>query len=133
MHAAAFAALVGAGGAQAQIVEPFRPPPTTAVPVLPPASLPPTTTLVPTIPLAPAPVVTPAPVVPVAPTLVTPAPVHVVPPLPPEVIGADADGDSEACDCYVDAAEPIYESGQIVRWTTVRKWTGKSPSCCPAQ
>ena len=104
-----------------QVVEPVQQPPAvTMPPVVAPTMQP--LPLMPALTLPQAPALTPVP----APAV----PVQVAPPLVAEG-AADAPDGSDSCDCYVTESQPVYENGGIVRWNPIRKWTGKSPQCCP--
>lgn len=114
-------ALFFPGGTQAQIAEPIRPPEI----VSPPTAIAPTVQplpMTPTLILPQTPALTPAP----APSV----PVQVVPP-PPAAAEGDAPDGSDSCDCYVTDYEPVYDNGVLIGSNPVRRFTGKSPQCCP--
>jgi hypothetical protein len=119
----ATAALLMATVAHAQVE--VRPP--VAIPTIPRVVAPPVAAPIPpslNIPAAPVPT-------PPAPVPTPPLEAASPPPPPPDVTGGDSGDGPEACDCYVTEQEPVYENGEIVSWTSTRKWSGKSPDCCP--
>jgi hypothetical protein len=112
--------------AKAQVAEPVRPPPVSpTVPTVTPPLAQPLPLNPPSFPLPQPPLPLPKPVP------VPAAPLAVAPPPPPAAAESDAPDGSESCDCYVTEDVPVYENGVLTGSNSIRKWTGKSPQCCP--
>ncbi len=121
--------MMSATAASAQFAEPIRPPTVVAPPIaVAPQAAPLPLTASPGLSQAP----TAAPMV-AAPVPAQAVPVQVVPPPPPAAAEGDSGDGSDSCDCYVTESEPLYQNGVIVGSEPVRRFTGKSPQCCPAQ
>jgi hypothetical protein len=122
-------AMLSSTAASAQFAEPVRPPTIAAPPVV---IAPPVQPL----PLTPSPGLSQAPTA--APMIAAPlpapaTPLQVVPPPPPAAAEGDSGDGSDSCDCYVWEGQPLYQNGVIVGSQPVRRFTGKSPQCCPQQ